>query len=187
MQHQKVNYFAIAALIALMAFSSACGDRKAATKANFETALNKHFQKEKECLALMALPNDVFGSMASFEPLTDAGILTKTQNGQKVHYDLSPKGRESWKTKGNEWGQFCYGERTVTEIERFTEPSDMGGVHVSNVTYKYKLTNISDWAKLASVQKYFTYMKTQIDSDSAPLEEQQTMFLMNDGWSAEAR
>ena len=138
-------------------------------------------------MAVMAFPADVFGSLAPFETLTDAGMLTKTQNGQKVHYDLSTKGRESWKTKGSEWGQFCYGERTVTEIERFTEPSDMGGVHVSNVTYKYKVINIADWAKLAPVQKTFPYMKTQIDSDSAPNEEQQPLFLMNDGWSAEAR
>ena len=181
MPSQKVNHFAIGSLIVLMAFSSACSNRKAATKSNFETALNKRFQKEKECMALMAFPDDAFGSMAAFDALTDAGMLTKTQNGQKVHYDLSTKGREFWKAKNGGYGQFCYGERTVTEIERFTEPSDMGGVHVSNVTYKYKVINIADWAKLAPVQKTFPYMKTQIDSDSAPNEEQQPLFLMNDG------
>jgi len=134
---------------------------------------------------------------APFEALEVAGLLKAepaeiTQSGffagpqpklAVVAYTLTPEGEKAFSAKGNSRmmadPSFCYGEPSVKEIVRFTEPGDMMGMTVSQVEYTYQLKNMPEWAKSKPMQAAFP----QLARDNADtLEDKDAVVLMNEGW-----
>lgn len=134
---------------------------------------------------------------APFETLAAAGLLKGeaaeiTQSGYfggpqpkvaVVAYTLTPEGEKAFSAKGNSRMRadpsFCYGEPSVKEIVRFTEPGDMMGMTVSQVEYTYQLKNMSEWARSKPMQAAFA----QLARDNAEtLEGKAAVVLMNEGW-----
>lgn len=179
----------LAILLLLFTFT-ACSNRKAATKSNFESALNSYFQQHPECLYVGSLPieRNNLGRATDLDPIVEAGLLSRTASGNHLTYDVTPTGQKALKMvrldMGGEVATLCYGNRKVTEIEQFTEPGSAGGPQVSQVTYKYKIANFPEWVKLDSLQKAYPQLKIAIETETKPVEDGHAMVLMNDGWSA---
>lgn len=217
------SIFAVASVAVLVA---GCSDPKAASKKNFETAINDWISKNPPCLALpsgsvraagRAADAGVFPlyvevansehparlenqkkAAAPFEALAAAGLLKGEpaeieQSGYfagpqpklaVVAYTLTPEGEKAFSEKGpaSRWGStpsFCYGEPSVKEIVRFTEPGDMMGMTVSQVEYSYQLNNLPEWAKSKPMQEAFP----QLARDNADtLQDEDVVVLMNEGW-----
>lgn len=216
------SFVAVAAVAVLVA---GCADPKAASKKNFETALNDWISKNPPCLALpsgnvrdadRASDAGVFPlyvevansehplrmenqkkAAKPFEVMAEAGLLKGepaeiepagygVSRGKQavVAYSLTPEGEKAFSEKGpaSRWSStpsFCYGEPSVKEIVRFTEPGDMMGMTVSQVEYTYQLKNLPEWAKSKPMQEAFP----QLARDNADtLQDKDVVVLMNEGW-----
>ncbi|RZM35408.1 MAG: hypothetical protein EOP67_11945 [Sphingomonas sp.] len=137
----------------------------------------------------------------TFDALVEAGLLksSATQITQKVAfgddrkvavtaYDLTDKGKAALETdaKGTPLSgaqtAFCYGKPHVDEVTQFTEPGEMMGMKISQVTYRYHLADLPDWAKSARVKAAFP----KIARDTADsLDGKAAVVLTGDGWKHE--
>jgi hypothetical protein len=141
--------------------------------------------------------------LAPLNVLVNAGLLKVTPAtvseqswmpgvpGKKIDvlaYDLTDKGKAALPktggsaTIGGPRGSLCYGKPTVDEVTQFTEPGDMMGIKASQVSYRYHLADLPDWAKDPKVRAAFP----KIEQDSASsLEGKAAVVLTNDGWKHE--
>jgi hypothetical protein len=147
----------------------------------------------------------------NLEPLVAAGLVQRSnaqvpesQNpfavsfGKKeapkivpgFHYDLTDLGKKvsrpvearvaMFGASANE-RQFCYATPRVDEVVRYTEPSNVMGITVTEVTYTYHLADFADWATApALAQKKF--LQHALSLRDHPEEAQKTLILTSDGW-----
>lgn len=78
---------------------------------------------------------------------------------------------------------FCFAHAKVDKVVRWSEPADMLGNTLSEVTYTFKFDVVPAWAQGADVQKTIPAVKFAIDAQSR--EHKQTARLFNDGWRVE--
>ncbi|WP_409523699.1 hypothetical protein [Nitrincola sp. MINF-07-Sa-05] len=78
---------------------------------------------------------------------------------------------------------FCYGDYEVTSVSHFSDPADFMDHKVSQVSFAYKAVRIADWALNSQVlQRHFSQITRDIQSEQAPIEERTTLILTNEGW-----
>ena len=79
----------------------------------------------------------------------------------------------------------CFASAAVDKIVRWTEPADLLGERLVEVTYTYRLSNIGDWAKNNNVIEKIPEIKELLQGD-AKSEKKIVMKLFNDGWRVQA-
>ena len=102
-------------------------------------------------------------------------------------FDLTEKGKPLYKQNlkvmdEGEQNGFCFGKAKIKEIKQFSEPSEMLGAKISQVSYTYSIEDIPDWARLPKVQSASNDIKKAIESETTPLEGKATLVLTNNGW-----
>ena len=187
--------------------TTGCGDKKAATKSNFEAAIQAHLDTEPGlCVSppakslpftLEAKPMFEFsrpgeGLLDRANALVGAGLLARRD--VEVAASLGPKkaGYEYSATEAgakllvkgassnlNGGDAFCAGKYKVAEISNFTEPSDALGMKVSQVNYRYTVNGAPDWAKAPVLQKAYPQVAKDLSADAGA---RVALILMNDGW-----
>ena len=130
------------------------------------------------------------GRLAPHMALVDAGLLSVTDttidsgNSQikAKGYDLTEKAKpfmrhtESGQISPNE---ICYGKGKLIEVKNYTIPSDATSIKILSVSFTYKVQDVAAWAKLESIQKYYSEIKPEL----APIVEGKAeMVLTNKGW-----
>lgn len=139
---------------------------------NYKTAINNYLGTNISCLwpEPQKFPVQVTTSdsdkTAKYDALYNAGLLNRTTgdkkqllgliNKQVTNYDLSDKGKSSWKASDSDpsTGNFCYGHREVSSIDQATATGDQPGATAS-IVYHYNFSSVPDWAKNAGVQTAF--------------------------------
>lgn len=140
--------------------------------------------------------------LAPLDALVDAGLMEKTateierrstfgDSEKKIAvfaYDFTEKGKGAF-TKdagksafGGTRSGLCYGKPQVDEVTNFTQPGDMMGMTLSQVSYKYHLADLPDWANNPKVKAAFPDLARNT-ADS--LEAKTAVVLTNDGWKHE--
>jgi len=174
---------------------SSCGGKTGANEGNFAAAINAYYAQHPECFLNGAYPEEVqvSGDERSDTKIDDAlvsaGLLRReeftradTFRGRgTIHYNrylLTDLGQKTI-TK-NLW---CYGNRKVEKIVKFTEPAEGLGVKMAEVDYTYSLANIPDWAKSPAVLDAFPNVRRAV-SPTEPPHDTQTLVLTNQGWEA---
>ena len=76
---------------------------------------------------------------------------------------------------------FCYGQKRVESIERWTKPAVIGGSSQTEVTYTYKIANLPAWATRADVQQAFPDVGAMVRGQSA-VTQIAGLELTNKGW-----
>ena len=132
-----------------------------------------------------------------FEALVGAGLLTQkaTTIKQKalfggaeteksaIEYSLTDAGRAALakNPERSAWtlSKLCYGTSKVAEIVRYTEPADIMGMRVSQVNYRYQVTDLPAWAKDAKMLAAFPELKRDTATD---LTAKAAVVLTNEGW-----
>jgi hypothetical protein len=76
---------------------------------------------------------------------------------------------------------FCYGDKTVDSIVKWTEPVTMESGSQSEVTYTYKIANLAPWAERSDVQRDFGDVRTTVNGISRS-NEIAGLQLTNQGW-----
>lgn len=202
--------FSLVSLVALVLLS-ACNDVKKPSDSNFRKAINQYLAKRGEaCTGIgrqfpvdvseteQRLQSDTASQMGVLE---QAGLLHSSNTTAVVHgmldalhgptppqpvkrYELTPEGQKYFRTTPGIFGQtsrFCYGEKTVDSIVKWTEPTAMGAATQTEVTYTYKIADLAPWAKRSDVQREFGDVRTTVSGISKS-NEIVDLQLTSQGW-----
>ena len=158
----------LAAIAVTAALVAGC-NKKTDESGNLKTAIGTYYDAHPECLfdTEKKFPVQADTKNASdtapWDALVDQGLLTRT-TAEKTklivlsksvnNYDLSDKGRGTWKPDSNQpgYGNFCYGKRSVENIVSHTPVAGTQPGVSTIVNYTYTIGNVADWARAAVVQ-----------------------------------
>jgi hypothetical protein len=197
--------------IATLLFITACNDSKKPNERNFTKAINQYLAKHGDaCTAIVRqFPMDVplseqkeqYGIGPKLAALEQAGLVHSSDTTAVVHgmldplqgstppqpvkrYDLTPEGKKYFQELPNPLGQtsaFCYGQKTVDSIVKWTEPMTMGAFSQTEVTYTYRIVNLAGWADRPDVQRAFPDVGTTV-SGASKTNRVVGLQLTNQGW-----
>jgi hypothetical protein len=197
----------IAGLLAL----TACNSAKKPSDANFTNAINEYLAKHGEaCTAIgRQFPIDVprpeqsaqYGIGPKLAALEQAGLVHASDTTAVVHgmldplrgstppqpvkrYELTADGKKYFQqipgTLGKASG-FCYGQKSVDSIVKWTEPATVGTTSQTEVTYTYKIVDAANWARRSEVQQAFSDIRTTVNGVSKTTEVA-GLQLTSEGW-----
>jgi hypothetical protein len=172
------RYVAVCALAVLLV--SGCA-RMEDTNANFANAIDKYYSYHPSCVWPENLqfpiqedasdPKEVRG----YDALVHQELLVRTAGKSMTvadgpqaptnSYDLSSKGRSEWTIDQQKpgFGNFCYGYRTVTNIDSATPTTSKTGA-TTDVVYRYSIRDVPDWAKSAEVKADFPGLQADLSA-----------------------
>ncbi|KGM24878.1 hypothetical protein [Stenotrophomonas maltophilia] len=191
---------------ALTLVLAACGSAKDPSKSNFSKAIQTYLDTNKGlCAAVPAreIPftladDDRLGEQnrKRAAALVDAGLLIRRDTEVKSMFGTSmrPAGEYQITDTGKKFlvanaadtvaaqDAFCTGRFAMVGVDTFTEPSDMMGVKLSQVNFRYKVDGADNWAKSEAVKASYRNFAEQVEGD---IPGKATLVLTNDGWMHE--
>jgi DNA-binding PadR family transcriptional regulator len=183
---------------ALMSGSSGCSNPTKPNEANFGKAIQAYLDEAyPKCLFYGKFPIetpefDLGNVRPALRALSAAGVLTETATKRRGHfvYDLTDEGRKAFKPNmrvamnGDKMGGICTGKAVLQSITRFTEPADLMGAHVSQVTYRFEVRDLPAWTSNPAILdvKRFDVLNEWRNSAKEPLVSSDTVVLTNQGW-----
>ena len=186
----------IAGLLALVA----CNSVKKPNDANFTKAINEYLAKHGQACTVMGrqfpidVPHSAQGEQYGIGPklavLEQAGLVYASDTTAVVHgmldplrgstppqpvkrYELTADGKKYFLQIPGTFGQtggFCYGEKSVDSILKWTEPAMVGTSSQTEVTYTYRLVDPASWAERPEVQQAFADIRTTVNGASKTTE-----------------
>lgn len=201
-----MNRFFLISVAGLL-FLTACNDVKKPNERNFAKAINQYLAKHGEACAAISrqFPVDVpepeqknqYGVGPQMAALEQAALVHSTATVAAIpgifgpgaprpvkRYELTDEGKRYFKqTPGifGKTGSFCYGQKTVDTIVKWTEPMTMGAFSQTEVTYTYKIVNLAGWAERPDVQRAFPNIGTTV-SVASKTNQVAGLQLTNQGW-----
>jgi hypothetical protein len=176
------------------------GDPKAARKANFKAALQDWFERNPVCTTL-ALMSDIpivkeardRSDTAAIDAAVAAGLLSVESFRQVPPFGRTPEDYRRYRStdagkaaiRAGMMGSvdICFARRAVESIDSFTAPADMAGIHLSRVTYRYRLADVAPWTNDAAIKAALPAIG-QILAKS-PEAATDTLVLTSEGWKHE--
>ncbi len=183
-------------LIAGSLVLTACNDGKKPSDANFTKAINQYLENHGEVCTTIGrqFPVDIPESEQKLSSYTAARMAALEQAGL-VHsisttavvqgmpspfsgpsspqpmkrYELTAEGKKYYRqvpSVDGQTGGFCYGQKTVDAIVKWTEPMTTGAYSQTEVTYTYRIAAPASWAENQSVQQVFPDIRTTINGAS---------------------
>ena len=184
----EMNKVKILAVSTVTLFLAACGGPKEATQSNFTKAIQAYLDTQPGlCAAIPArqMPFTLENNGLIPEPkkradaLADAGLLTKrdtevkgsfgNKNAPATEYQVSEIGKQFLAPKAANTlarqDAFCSGKFVMVGVDNFTEPSEMMGMKVSRVNYRFKVDGLADWAKSEAMIRNFKNIADKSQGD----------------------
>jgi hypothetical protein len=205
-----MRYFQLVPIAGLLALI-ACNSTKKPSNANFTIAINEYLAKHGEACTVIGrqFPIDVphseqseqYGIGPKLAALGQAGLVQVTETTAVVNgmldplrgstppqpvkrYELTTEGEKYFKqipgTLGRDSG-FCYGQKSVDSIVKWTDPATVGTASQTEVTYTYKIGNLAGWAKRPELQQAFSDIRMTV-SGASKTREVAGLQLTNKGW-----
>jgi hypothetical protein len=189
-------------------FLAACNSARKPSDANFATAINQYLATHGRTCALIGnqFPADVPKAHASMlaprlAALEQAGLVHGTDTTAVVHgmldvlrgptapqpvrrYELTAEGQRYFQQTPGPLGttySFCYGQKAVDSIVRWTQPTGTQSSSQSEVTYTYKLVDLAVWAQRPDMQQAFPDIQATI-SGASKANQVVGLQLTNEGW-----
>lgn len=188
------------AALAAALLRAGCGsDPKAANDANLKAALQGWFDENPVRATLVTMGEvpivrevrssidqkeidaAVAAGLLSVEPFRAVPRFGKTPVDYR-RYTPTDAGRDAIRKDSRGLGSvdICFARREIESIEIFTEPGDMAGIHLSRVTYRYRLTDIAPWTDNAAINAALPAIGRTLAQPTA--EATDTLMLTNKGW-----
>lgn len=190
---------------------TACNSAKKPSDTNFRIAINQYLVTHgRACVWIgQAFPVDVSEldqksqsgtgpEMAALEAVglvrsSDTVVVTPGVFGPGTphrvkRYEPTTEGRRYFQQVSAMLGQsagFCYGDKTVDTILKWTEPASAGSYSRTEVTYTYKMANLAPWAQRSDVQRKFGDVRATVNGISKS-NEVIDLQLTNRGWEVPA-
>ncbi len=171
-------------------------NKKADDAGNYKSAINSYYDAHPECLfktekkfPVQADTKDSSETMP-WDALVDQGLLVRT-TAEKTklivmsksvnNYDLSDKGRGTWKADPQMpgYGNFCFGRRKVEKITNYTPVGGTQPGVVTTVNYTYTVSDVADWARSAGIQTAYPGVKAKLAAASSATAN---LVLTGNGW-----
>jgi hypothetical protein len=186
---------------------TACNNVKKPDDSNFRKAINQYLEQHGKACTWIGRPFPVdiseseqrlqFGTSAQMAVLEAAGLVRSSVTVAPTpgmfgpaaprrvkRYEPTEAGEKYLQQAPELLGRsagFCYGDKTVDSIVKWTEPVAMGAGSQSEVTYTYKIPNLAPWADRPDVQREFGDVRTIVGGISKS-NEIAGLQLTNQGW-----
>jgi hypothetical protein len=190
---------------------TACNSRKQPSAENFTRAIDQYLTKHGEACTIIGrqFPIDVprseqneqFGIGPKLNALEQASLVHATDTTAVVHgmidslrgssppqpvkrYELTADGKKYFQQIPSTLGQssgFCYGQKSVDSIVKWTEPATVGTSSETEVTYTYRIVDPAGWAERPEVQQAFSDIRTNV-SGASKTTEVAGLQLTSKGW-----
>jgi len=186
---------------------TACNDVRKPSDGNFRKAIDQYLEKHGRACTWIGRPFPVdvsepeqrlqFGTSAQMSVLEAAGLVHSSDTVAATpgifgpgaprrvkRYEPTESGNKYLQKVPGVLGQsagFCYGDKTVDSIVKWTEPVTMGAGSQSEGTYTYKIANLAPWAERTDVQREFGDVRTTVSGISKS-NEIARLQLTNQGW-----
>lgn len=190
-------------------FLTACSDIKKPSDGNFRKAIDEYLAKHGRACTWIGRPFPIdisearqkvqYGTGSQMTTLEQAGLVHSSNVVVATpgifgadaprpvkRYEPTNEGKKYLQQSPGAFGPitgFCYGEKTVDSIVKWTEPVATGVYSQTEVTYTYKIQNLASWAQRPDVQSAFGDVKTTVIGVSK-LNEIAGLQLTNRGWEA---
>ncbi|WP_085624831.1 MULTISPECIES: hypothetical protein [unclassified Pseudomonas] len=185
--------------LALLATLAGCSNSEDTSEASFHKAAQAYLDSQYPyCFITSSFPTrtqdfDLHGTNKALHALAQVGVVSEKEISRTevparlwqaartdiyYAYDLTDEGRKYYKADSG----LCFGKAQVTAIEQFSEPSEVTGQKMSNVTYAYKITGLPAWAANEQVKASVAELGKAVASNEMPLKETRTMVLTSQGW-----
>jgi hypothetical protein len=200
---RSFSLFLLAGVVAL----TACDSVKRPNDGNFRKAIDQYLAKHgKACMWVgRPFPIDVSepeqrlqsGAAPQMAVLEAAGLVRSSDTVAEVpgvlgpgaprrvkRYEPTEEGKKYLQQIPVALGQsagFCYGDKTVDSIVKWTEPAATGPYSQSEVTYTYKIADLAPWAERPDIQREFGDVRTIVNGVSKS-NEIAGLQLTNQGW-----
>lgn len=189
-------------------FVAGCKTTTAPNEVNFTKAINEYLASHGEvCTAIgIQFPVDIpiaqsGGIGSQLAVLGQAGLVHATDTTAVVpgmfdalrgstppqrvkRYELTEEGKKYFRTMPGTIGTttgFCYGQKRVDSIEKWTKPEMLGGSSQTEVTYTYKIANLPAWAMRSDVVQAFPDIGAMVRGQST-VTQIAGLELTNNGW-----
>lgn len=202
--------FYLASIAGLLVLA-ACNSAQSPNDANFTKAINEYLTKHGVACTVIGrqfpidLPrsdqSEQYGIGPKLAALEQAGLVQTTETTVVVHGMLDslrgstlpqPVKRYELTTDGRKYFQqipgtlehasgFCYGQKSVDSIVKWTEPAAVGASSQTEVTYTYRIVDAASWAQRPEVQQAFSDIRTTVNGTSKTTEVA-GLQLTNKGW-----
>lgn len=189
---------------------TACNDSNKPNDANFTKAINQYLAKHGQVCALVdqtfpvnvtvAEQKEQTGIGPQMAALEQAGLVRGSNTTAVVHgldalsgprapqpvrqYELTNEGRKYYRQTlvgFGQAGEFCYGQKAVDSIAKWTEPAAMGPYTQSEVTYSYKVVNLAAWAQQPGIEQVFPDIRSTLQ-EASKADQIAGLQLTNKGW-----
>lgn len=191
-------------LIVAAAALAACGsepDPAAQMERELAEAIDVWHDQRPACLSLRpAPPTEVRADRESAErtrmdALVSAGLATAAETTREtrgfgaVHetvyivYEPTPDASEAIRPHHDSFlggSQLCYARRQLDDIQHWTEPGDIMGVNVTQVSYSWTLEDIAPWADNDDIRAAFPAIAQALDDPRG--EDTEAFIRTNTGW-----
>lgn len=175
---------------------------------NFKAALQAFADKNSSCYLRIQLPYTVDKRSlnpfkAKYDALVDAGIISFEKTGEFRNvvagrgtvitelgtYSLNPQYQDAYEpAKEVGKGQIgCFTGRKITvgRIVEYTEPVDVGGYMVTEVTYEYTVTGLPAWLDHQAMAIQYPQVVAEYRAKGAPIKAERPLGLYEKGWEAQ--
>lgn len=205
-----MHRFYLASIAGLLALT-ACSSTKQPNDANFTKAINEYLTKHGEACTVIGrqFPIEVprseqseqFGIAPKLAALEEAGLVHASNTTAVVHgmldplrgstppqpvkrYELTTDGKRYFQQIPGTLGKtngFCYGQKSVDSIVKWTEPATAETSAQTEVTYTYRIIDPAGWAERPEVQQAFSDIRLTVNGASKTTEVA-GLQLTNRGW-----
>jgi len=191
---------------------TACNDVKKASDGNFRKAISQYLEKHGKACTWVGRPFPIdvsepeqrlqVGTSTRMAALEAAGLVQSSDTVAPTpsvfgpgaprrvkRYEPTEAGKKYLQQIPGVLGQsagFCYGDKTIDSIVKWTEPATMGPALQSEVTYTYKISNLAPWAERPDVEREFGDVRTTVSGISKFLDLA-GLQLTNQGWEVPSR
>jgi hypothetical protein len=200
---RSFSLFLLAGVVAL----TACDGARKPSDTNFRKAIDQYLAKHGKACTWIGRPFPVdvseseqklqSGTGSQMAALEAAGVVRSSDTVASApgifgpgatrrvkRYEPTDAGKTYLQHASGIFSQsagFCYGEKTVDSIVKWTEPVTMGASSQTEVTYTYKIADLAQWAQRPDVQQAFGDVRTTVNGISKS-SEVAGLQLTNQGW-----
>jgi len=173
-----MRLIAVAGTTAVAALLCVGCNKTADNSLNYKSAINTYYNAHPSCLwtERKKFPLQIAASNteqdAPYAALVDDGLLVRSTSEKRIiivdkretNYDLSDAGRSAWTADASQpgYGNFCYGQRSVSSIDSATANNGQPGA-TSVVVYHYTFSGAPAWTKNAEVQNAFPQLRADLN------------------------
>jgi len=198
-------------LISCLFFLFGCNSARKPNSTNFTRAIDQYLEKHGQtCTSLdyefpIDIPRSALKGRYGLDPqltaLQAAGLVSEADTTAVVHgmldavrgmtppqpvrrYQLTAEGQKYFGDVPGAFGKtggFCYGQKSVDSVVKWSEPVTADERSRIEVTYTYKIMNLATWAERSDIQQSFSDIRATVTGVSK-VNQAIGLQLTNDGW-----